>query len=73
MIRTSRVEGHEGDCVETWLNTNRVDMIGNGHFRITGFFKNTRKTWFGTIKTGKEFHGGITKYGSVESTNGLYH
>ena len=61
----SLVEGHEGECSPTWFNRNHVYLrLDRG---ISGFFKNTKKVFFGliTVKTGDEFHGVIQKNGDV--------
>jgi hypothetical protein len=60
----SKVKGHEGDCVYTWMNRNLVTNRLDGG--ISGYFRNTKEIFFGlfTIKTGKEFHG-IVKWNAL--------
>jgi len=68
-IIKSMVDGHEGDCSQTWINRNQVyNRLDQG---VTGFFKNTKKVFFGllTVHTGEEFHG-IIEDGVVQTTEG---
>lgn len=62
----SKVPGHEGRCVPTWLNRNQVCHRLDGG--VTGFFKLT-PTFLGlpVRKVGEEFHG-IIKDGKVYTT-----
>ena len=66
-IFKSTVEGFEGDCRPTWLNTNQVwNRLDGG---VTGFFKHIKMTKIGLyVKTGKEFHGIILPDGEIRST-----
>ena len=68
-ILNSLIPNHEGECVPTWTNNNKVlNCVDNG---VTGFFRNVKVvTILGMSfrrKVGEEFHG-IVKCGNVRST-----
>lgn len=66
----SKVSGHEGLCIPTWVNSSQIDLRTSG--LLTGFFKNVYKNRFGMIvKYGEEFHGHI-RNGKVYTTEGIY-
>ena len=55
----SKVPGHEGPAIATWLNYSRIPGLGNGDYGVSGFFRLCRRILpFVYWKYGPEFHGG---------------